>query len=104
MSFALQCPLGRTTAPYKELKELSGTPPFQRIIHNFRIRLPLRSLHHLSDEKAEEFLIAASIRRNLILITFDNFVNEFLDRRFVRYLFESIFFYYLVGIISRRKH
>ena len=82
---------------------LTREPPLQQIIYDLWIRLSLRSLHDLSDKEAEKLFVAAAICRDLILIRFDDFVNDFLDRSLVRDLFESLFFYYLCRAVAGRE-
>jgi hypothetical protein len=54
--------------------------PSQHFIYHLRARLALRGLHHLADEKAEDLFIAASILRDLLRVSGQNFPNRLLRR------------------------
>jgi hypothetical protein len=51
----------------------------QQLIHNLRIRLPFRGLHHLPDEKSDDRLLPGPILLNLLWICGDQFIDDLLQ-------------------------
>src|SRR5262249_42548804 len=58
----------------------------KKFVHHFRIRLALRSLHHLADEKSEKLLLSSAIVRYSGLVLRHHIVDDFFDGRIVRNL------------------
>src|SRR4029079_16632118 len=63
----------------------------KHLVHDFRISLPTRRFHYLSDKKSEEFFVTAPICFDVCSICRDHFVDDLFDRNTVRYLLKTLF-------------
>lgn len=52
----------------------------QQLIHQLRIRLALRSFHHLADEEAHDCLLPCAVLLNLFRIGRDSLIDDLLER------------------------
>src|ERR671931_275995 len=62
----------------------------QQLARDLRVGLPLRSLHHLADEEAEERLLARAVRRELLRVRGEDVRHDPLDLGGVAQLGESL--------------